>query len=532
MLARVKSVANVGLESVEVEIEVDVAERGFPGFTIVGLASKAVEEARERVKTAIRNSGAEFPDKKITVNLAPADLPKEGSAYDLPIAVGVLVANEEIDLGRSQNRLRNTHPSESDEVTNLILGGRMDSAYFYGELGLNGELRHTKGVLLVALKARQEGIKRLFVPVLSAPQAAVVEGVEVYPVRSLRELVEHLAGRKLIQPMKPIEPQMVVAENEPTVDLREIVGQEQAKRALVVAAAGGHNLLMTGAPGAGKTMLAKAMPGILPPLSADESLEVTRIYSVAGLMKEGEALVRRRPFRAPHHTTSRVGLIGGGSNPTPGEVSLAHLGVLFLDELPEFSRASLEVLRQPMEDGVVTISRARARATYPADFMLLASANPCPCGFKDHPTKVCQCTPKQIASYRRRISGPILDRIDMHVWVEPVETAKLGKAGEGMTSAEAREMVRRAREVQRRRFQGVRGIYMNGQMGNKLVKKFCPLSREVEAILKQAVEKYDLSARGYFKVIKVARTLADMAGKEAIEVEEMMEAISYRERMF
>ncbi len=529
MLARVKSVANVGLESVEVEIEVDVAERGFPGFTIVGLASKAVEEARERVKTAIRNSGAEFPDKKITVNLAPADLPKEGSAYDLPIAVGVLVANEEVPPSLATNS-RQTADGMTSQVGESLPD--LSSSYFYGELGLNGELRHTKGVLLVALKARREGIKRLFVPVLSAPQAAVVEGVEVYPVRSLRELVEHLTGGKLIQPMKQIEPQMVVAESEPVVDLREIVGQEQAKRALVVAAAGGHNLLMTGAPGAGKTMLAKAMPGILPPLSADESLEVTRIYSVAGLMKEGEALVRRRPFRAPHHTTSRVGLIGGGSNPTPGEVSLAHLGVLFLDELPEFSRASLEVLRQPMEDGVVTISRARARATYPADFMLLASANPCPCGFKNHPTKVCQCTPKQIASYRRRISGPILDRIDMHVWVEPVETAKLGKAGEGMTSAEAREIVRRAREIQRRRFQGVKGIYMNGQMGNKLVKRFCPLSREVEVILKQVVEKYDLSARGYFKVIKVARTLADMAGKEAIGVEEMMEAISYRERMF
>ncbi len=553
-MARVRSVANVGLESVEVEVEVDVSEKGFPGFTIVGLASKAVEEARERVKTAIRNSGASFPEKKITINLAPADLPKEGSAYDLPVAVGILVANGEIGLdlpdsseilhtANSKTALQ-TDPKRQARVPSGAEGSvsveervrlsrslpfLLGESYFYGELGLDGKVRHTKGVLLVALKAKREGVKRVFVPIYSASQAAVVEGVEVYPVRDLRELVEHLAGRKLIQPMKVIEPEKVVTESEALVDLREIVGQEQAKRALVVAAAGGHNLLMTGAPGAGKTMLAKAMPGILPPLSADESLEVTRIYSVAGLMGEGEALVRRRPFRAPHHTTSRVGLIGGGSNPQPGEVSLAHLGVLFLDELPEFSRASLEVLRQPMEDGVVTISRARARASYPADFMLLASANPCPCGFKGHPTRVCHCTPKQIASYRRRISGPILDRIDMHVWVEPVETAKLAKVGDGVSTAEAREMVLRARRIQAKRFKNLKGIYTNSQMGNKLVRKFCPLKPEVEGMLRQAVERFNLSARGYFKVIKVARTIADIEGSETIEEDHMYEAVQYRE---
>ena len=529
MLARVRSVANVGLESVEVEVEVDVAERGFPGFTIVGLASKAVEEARERVKTAIRNSGAEFPEKKITVNLAPADLPKEGSAYDLPMAVGILMANGDLDLSGPPHSAGQHRDDKFGLESVPDFSKWLKESYFYGELGLDGSLRHTKGVLLVALKARREGVKRVFVPVYSASQAAVVAGVEVYPVRNLKELVLHLRGVKPITPMKAIEPEGVVAEAEALVDLREIVGQEQAKRALIIAAAGSHNLLMTGAPGAGKTMLAKAMPGILPPLSVDESLEVTRIYSVAGLMKEGEALVRRRPFRAPHHTTSRVGLIGGGSNPMPGEVSLAHLGVLFLDELPEFSRASLEVLRQPMEDGVVTISRARARASYPADFMLLASANPCPCGFLHHPTKVCHCTPKQIASYKRRISGPILDRIDMHVWVEPVETAKLAKAGDGVSTAEAREMVMRARRVQAERFKNLKGIYTNSQMSNKLVRKFCPLKPEVEAILRQAVERFDLSARGYFKMIKVARTIADIEGSEEIEKHHMGEAVQYRE---
>ena len=528
-MARVRSVANVGLESVEVEVEVDVSEKGFPGFTVVGLATKAVEEARERVKTAIRNSGASFPDKKITVNLAPADLPKEGSAYDLPIAVGILVAEECLDLSGSLHSDRQRRDDKSGLESVSDLSSLLRESYFYGELGLDGRVRHTKGVLLVALKAKKEGVKRVFVPIYSASQAAVVEGVEVYPVRSLWELAEHLAGRKQIKLMKVIEPEKVVAESEVLVDLREIVGQEQAKRALVVAAAGGHNLLMTGAPGAGKTMLAKAMPGILPPLSAEESLEVTRIYSVSGLMKEGEALVRRRPFRAPHHTTSRVGLIGGGSNPMPGEVSLAHLGVLFLDELPEFSRAGLEVLRQPMEDGVVTISRARARASYPADFMLLASANPCPCGFLNHPTRVCHCTPKQIASYRRRISGPILDRIDMHVWVEPVETAKLAKAGDGVSTAEAREMVLQARRVQAERFKNLKGIYTNSQMGNKLVRKFCPLKPEVGGMLRQAVERFNLSARGYFKVIKVARTIADIEGSETIEEDHMYEAIQYRE---
>lgn len=499
MLARIRSVANVGLESVAVEVEVDVAEQGFPGFNIVGLAGKAVEEARERVKTAINNSGLDFPPKKITVNLAPADLPKEGAAYDLPMAMGILLA--------------------SGQVPNA-------EGLYYGELGLDGSLRATKGVLLVGLFAKKGEI---FVPVESANEAAAVEGITVYPVRNLQELVDHLNGVKEIKRLSHLEIKDLVDDVVVDFDLSEVAGQEQAKRALLIAAAGGHNLLMSGPPGAGKTMLARAMPGILPPLAPAEALEVTRIYSVAGLLDSGESLMRRRPFRSPHHGVSPAGIIGGGSNPQPGEVSLAHLGVLFLDEMAEFSRSVLESLRQPMEDGVVSIVRVAAHVSYPASFTLLAAVNPCPCGYLGHPKRECKCTEKMIRKYRARISGPILDRIDLHVRVPAVETEKLTSSPVDQLSSQViREQVIKVRKIQMKRFAGEE-IYTNSQMRNKQVKKYCKLDTETERLLRLAVEKHDLSARAYFKLIKVARTIADLADNAGIAVAHMAEALQYRQ---
>ncbi|MFA5024925.1 MAG: YifB family Mg chelatase-like AAA ATPase [Candidatus Shapirobacteria bacterium] len=508
MLTKVWSAANYGLEAVQIETEVNVAEKGFPGFTVVGLASKAIEEARERVKTAIINSDLEFPTAKITVNLAPADLPKEGACYDLPIAIGILASSGQIELSK-------------------------DKAYFFGELSLDGSLRHSRGVFLLAILAKEKGVKKIFVPRLCANEAAVVEGIEVYPVDSLTKLIKHLEGKTLIEPLKYIQSQDLLDESVIQFDFSEILGQESAKRALEIAAAGGHNIFLMGPPGSGKTMLSRALPGILPPLSEEESLEVTKIYSITGNIPPGGSLIRNRPFRSPHHTTSQVGLIGGGSNPRPGEISLAHRGVLFLDEFPEVSRMCLESLRQPLEDGDITISRASGSVNFPCQFMLVAAANPCPCGYLGDDKKECKCNIHQIMNYQKKLSGPIMDRIDLHLNVPPVDVNKL-MIGESNNIAEKsvniRNRVINARDIQKNRFSKIKGIYCNADMKNKHLKEFAKLENSANLLLKQAVNKFSLSARTYFRLIKVARTIADLSNSDNIKDIHIAEALQYRVR--
>ena len=510
MLAKILSVAHFGLKTIPVEVEVNVATIGFPSFSIIGLPNKEIEEAKERVKTALANSGFAFPTAKIVVNLAPADIPKEGSHYDLPIALGILHSMGAINL--------------SGEL-----------GFYYGELSLDGSLRHSKGVFLLGLAAKEEKIKNIFVPSLSANEAVVIKGINVFPVNSLKQLINHINGIEVIQILKKIKAEEILEEVPVDFDFEEILGQEQAKRALEIAASGGHNLFMMGPPGSGKTMLARALPGILPGLNEEESLDVTRIYSLTGNIPPGGSLIKVRPFRSAHHTTSRVGLIGGGSDPHPGEISLAHHGVLFLDELPEFPRSSLEALRQPMEDGTINISRSAGSSSFPAQFMLVAAANPCPCGYLGEPKRECRCSSRQILRYQSRLSGPLMDRIDLHINVPAVETEKLIESrskenlSRGEDSASIRKRVLRARTIQNKRFSGL-GIQVNAKMRNKEVKKFCILSPQVQLILKQAVNSFRLSARAYFRVIKVSRTIADLAGSGEIKPEHVAEALQYRAR--
>ena len=502
MLARVYSCAVVGLEGVIVEVEVDFGQ-GMPKITVVGLPDAAVQESKERVYSAIKNAGLMYPRRALTVNLAPASVRKEGPAYDLPIALGVLVTTEQLA------------PEKLDKT--LVLG----------ELSLDGTVRHVRGVLPMAATARREGFTRLFCPEVDAAEAALIPGLEVIPVRSLTDLTAHLSGYAPIPPHPPVE----VDDVEITVqtDFRDIKGQEHVKRALEVAAAGGHNLMMSGPPGAGKTLMARALPAILPRMSIEEALDVTRIYSVADQLPPEVPLIRTRPFRAPHHTISHAGLVGGGNQPHPGEISLAHRGVLFLDELPEFGQRVLEVLRQPIEDKIVTISRAQGSLTFPANFQLIAAMNPCPCGYYGDPVKPCTCSNSTVTKYQKRISGPLLDRIDIFVEVPRVDYDKLSDQRLGEPSQVVRSRVENARMTQRRRF-AENGISANAEMRPADIRRYCGLDDTGMNLMRAAMNQYQLSARAYHRILKLARTIADLGGVDRITPQHLAEALQYRPR--
>ncbi len=502
VLARVKSAAVFGIDAYPIEVEVDVSS-GLPTMVVVGLPDTAVKEARDRVKAAIRNAGYFFPARRITVNLAPADVKKEGPLFDLPIALGLLRATDQLS----------TYGEEEYAVV--------------GELALDGRVRPVNGVLSMAMELRGQGMKGFLVAAENAAEAGVVTGLEIIPVETLGDAVGFFNGALTIDPYELELEEVFREEQGYEVDFVDVKGQAHAKRALTVAAAGAHNVIMIGPPGSGKTMLARRLPTILPNLTLEESLETTRLYSVAGLLARGKSLLATRPFRSPHHTISSVALVGGGTVPRPGEISLAHHGVLFLDELPEFQRATLEAMRQPVEDGTVTVSRAAGTVTFPARLMLVAALNPCPCGYYTDPHHECHCTPTQIRNYLKRISGPLLDRIDIHVDVPPVRLRELTKLPDGESSAEIREQVEGARAAQRDRFKRAK-IFTNAQMTNRHIKRYCALQPPVQSLLEQAMTELRLSARAYYKILKVARTIADLAGSPTIETPHIAEAVQYR----